>query len=63
MFIEYPKALYKDGIGSIFEELPYVVVNDADEEAAQNAEGWYEIGKAPEPAKRRGRPPKVEAEQ
>lgn len=70
MFIEYPKALYKDGIGSSFEELPYVVVNNGSEESAKNAEGWFEIGKGPstpfqaekkEPEKRRGRPPKVEA--
>ena len=71
MFIEYPKALYKDGVGSIFEELPYVVVNSADEEKRQNAQGWFEIGKAQaaeseedqsESAKRRGRPRKTEAE-
>lgn len=72
MFAEYPKALYKDGIGGQFEQLPCVVANDSKEEAEKNAEGWFEIGKAPalveaadseEPAKRKpGRPRKTEAE-
>lgn len=55
MFIEYPKALYKDGVGSSYEELPHVVVNSLEEEQQQNACGWFEIGKAPEdkPAKRK----------
>ncbi len=47
MFIEYPKALYKDGIGSSLEELPCVVVASREEEDAKNAEGWFEIGTAP----------------
>lgn len=67
--VEYPKALYQGGIGSQFEELPYVVVKDAAEEKAQNAQGWFEIGKAPavpaEPAEEApkrgpGRPKKAE---
>lgn len=45
--IEYPKALYKDGIGTRFEELPCVVVNSPEEEAEQNAAGWFQIGAAP----------------
>lgn len=46
MFIEYPKALYKDGVGSLYDDLPYVVVNSLEEEQEQNAQGWFEIGKA-----------------
>lgn len=45
--IEYPKALYKDGVGAQFEQLPCVTVNSREEEAAKNAEGWYQIGAAP----------------
>lgn len=45
--MEYPKALYHGGIGAQFEQLPCVVVNSAEDEAAKNAEGWFEIGKAP----------------
>lgn len=74
MFIEYPKALYMGGVADSYVETPYVVVNSAEEEAAKNAEGWFQIGKAPvaepvaeapaevqeEAPKRRGRPPKAE---
>ena len=70
MFIEYPKALYIDGVASSYEETPYRVVHNAEEEEFANSEGWFEIGKAPsvdqeqdEPIKpvqetRRGRPRK-----
>lgn len=72
--IEYPKALYMGGVADSYVETPYVVVNSAEEEAAKNAEGWFQIGKAPvaepvseapaeateEAPKRRGRPPKAE---
>lgn len=72
--IEYPKALYMGGVADSYVETPYVVVNNAEEEAAKNAEGWFQIGKAPvaepvaeateeapaEAPKRRGRPPKAE---
>lgn len=45
--IEYPKALYKDGVGAQFEQLTCVTVGSREEEEAQNAQGWYQIGEAP----------------
>lgn len=38
-FFEYPKMLFK---GEAF-----VIVDDADEEKAQRAQGWHEYGKDP----------------
>lgn len=62
MFQEYPKQLYR---GS-YEDT--VVVADADEEQAARSDGFEMFAEIferegvfpPEPAKRRGRPPKAE---
>lgn len=66
MFVEYPKALYRGGLADSYVETEYRTVLSADEEAAANAEGWYEIGKAPqepsEPVKRGPGRPKKQAE-
>lgn len=66
MFHEYPKALYLGGVASSLEETEHVTVHSAEEEAEQNAQGWYVVGTAPDDAapadaeapKRRGRPRK-----
>lgn len=58
---EYPKAIYKGGDTSG----ECRVVFDSEEESALSKEGFAPIGQEPataEPAKRRGRPPKVVAE-
>lgn len=71
MFQEFPKALYFGGRCTpedLDEEGVFtneVTVQDAQEEAARNAEGYYMLGQAPEgaptePPKRRGQPRKVQ---
>ena len=69
MFVEYPKALYRNGTFSYDEPIDTITVTDAESELLAASEGYWAFGTMPEivpdpvePEKRKPGRPKKSAE-